>query len=124
MASSDIWFVYDGECPICQIGATYYKVRQAVGQLHTVDARTEANHPVMLEVNQAGLDLDEGMVIKFENQLYQGEQALILMAKLGADAGAFNKVNNFLFQSAPLARLLYPAMKGARNLALKFKGVG
>ena len=41
-----IYFVYDGECPICQMGADLYKVRQSVGELKTVDARTEKNHPI------------------------------------------------------------------------------
>jgi len=119
-----IWFVYDGECPICQIGASFYQVRQSIGQLHTVNAREEKQHPIMLEVNRAKLNLDEGMVIKYQDKLYQGQDALHLMAKLGADSGLLNRMNNLLFQSKSLAVLCYPAMKAARNLALKIKGVG
>lgn len=119
-----IYFVYDGECPICQMGASLYKVRQSVGELKTVDARTEKDHPVMQEVNQARLNLDEGMVIKYNDQLYQGESALHLMATLGADSGWFNHVNNTLYKSKTLAKLSYPFMKGARNVALKLKGAG
>ncbi len=118
----NIWFVYDGECPLCQMGATLYKVRQSVGQLHTVDARTEKNHPVMQEITQAGLNLDQGMVIKYQEQLYQGEAALTIMATLGEDAGWFNKINNRLFQSKALAKRCYPFMRGARNVALALKG--
>ena len=119
-----IYFVYDGECPICQRGASLYKVRQSVGELKTVDARTEQDHPVMQEVNKARLNLDEGMVIKYNDQLYQGEEALHLMATLGVDSGWFNHVNNTLYKSRTLAKLSYPFMKGARNIALKLKGVG
>lgn len=119
-----IYFVYDGECPICQMGADLYKVRQSVGEVKTVDARTEKDHPVMQEVNQAGLNLDEGMVIKYNNQLYQGKEALHIMAILGADSGWFNHVNNTLYKSRTLAKLSYPFMKGARNIALKLKGAG
>lgn len=121
---NDVWFVYDGECPICQMGATLYKVRKAVGQLHTIDARTQKNHPVMQEVNQAGLNLDAGMVIKYRGKLYQGDGALSIMAQLGDDSGWFNKVNNALFQSKLLAKLCYPSMRMARNVALKLKGAG
>jgi len=120
----DVWFVYDGECPICQMGVALYKVRQSVGQLHTVEARTEKNHPVMVEVNLAGLNLDEGMVIKYQGQLYQGDGALHLMAQLGDDTGWLNKVNNSLFKSRWLATLCYPFMRIARNIALKLKGSG
>jgi len=122
--SEVIYFVYDGECPICQMGADLYKIRQSVGELITVDARTEKDHPVMLEVNKARLNLDDGMVIKYNNQLYQGEGALHIMATLGADKGWFNHLNNTLYKSKTLAKVSYPFMKGARNIALKLKGAG
>lgn len=119
-----MYFVYDGECPICQMGASLYKVKKSVGELRTVDARIEKDHSVMREVNQARLNLDEGMVIKYNDQLYQGEEALHLMATLGADSGWFNHINNTLYKSRALAKLSYPFMKGARNMALKLKGAG
>jgi predicted DCC family thiol-disulfide oxidoreductase YuxK len=122
--TDNIWFVYDGECPICTIGATFYKIRQSVGELHVVDARKEKQHPVMHEINAAGLDLDEGMVIKYRDRLYHGRDALLLMAKLGTDKGMFNKINNGLFQFEPLAKLAYPFMKLTRNVAITLKGVG
>jgi predicted DCC family thiol-disulfide oxidoreductase YuxK len=122
--TNTIYFVYDGECPICQMGASLYQVRQSVGELKTVNARTEKDHPVMQEINQARLNLDKGMVIKYNNQLYQGAEALQLMATLGADSGWFNHVNNTLYKSKTLAKLSYPFMRGARNVALKLKGAG
>ncbi|MFK7903014.1 MAG: DCC1-like thiol-disulfide oxidoreductase family protein [Nitratireductor sp.] len=117
-----IWFVYDGECPICQMGADLYKLRQSVGELITVDARMQKDHPVMIQINQAQLNLDQGMVVKYKGALYQGEDALYLMAKLGAEEGWFNRVNNTLYKSKFLVKVSYPFMKSARNMALKFKG--
>lgn len=122
--AEDIWFVYDGECPICQMGASLYAVRQSVGRLHTVDARMEKGHPVYKEVNAAGLDLDRGMVIKYRNRLHQGDEALHIMAMLGAESGWFNRANNRLFRHKMLAKLCYPFMRGARNVALAVKGSG
>lgn len=117
-----IWFVYDGECPICQMGASLYQVKQSVGVLHTVDARTEREHPVMMEVNQAGLNLDQGMVVKYQGQLYQGKGALLIMAQLGADDGFYNKVNNILFRSPTLSAFAYPIIRSARNMLLTVLG--
>ncbi len=119
-----LYFVYDGECPICQLGASSYGVRQSVGELVTVDARTEAEHPVMQDVRTAGLNLDEGMVLKYQGRLYQGDDALALMARLGADNNLLNAINNRLFRSPRVASACYPAMRLARRLALKLKGVG
>lgn len=124
VSKADIWFVYDGECPICQMGASLFKVRDNVGTLYTVDARTEKDHPVMCEVNDAKLNLDEGMVIKYQGALYQGEDALHLMAKIGAKDMGFNRLNSVLFRSKTLTKLSYPFMRGGRNLALKLKGAG
>jgi predicted DCC family thiol-disulfide oxidoreductase YuxK len=123
-SKSTIIFVYDGECPLCQMGASLFKVRQAVGELQTIDARTEGDHPIMQEIIAAQLNLDEGMVVKYHNRLYQGDAALNLMAHIGADSGLFNRVNRLLFRSEKLAKACYPFMRTARNIALSLKGVG
>lgn len=119
-----IWFVYDGECPICQMGASLYKVRQSVGEIITINGRTETDHPVMIEINDAQLNLDVGMVIKYHDTLYQGAKALHLMANLGADEGYFNRINNKLHRSQFRATICYPFMRAARDLALFLKGAG
>lgn len=92
--------------------------------LHTVDARTEKDHPVMLEINRAGLNIDEGMVVKYEGELYHGKKALKLMATLGADTGWMNRINNRVFQFGWVGSIAYPLMKAGRNMALAVKGVG
>ena len=120
----DIWFVYDGECPICQLGADLFKVRQAVGALHTIDARTEKDHPIMAEINEAKLNLDDGMVLKYGGMLYQGDEALIIMAYIGDSKDLFNGMNRTLFRTRILSKLCYPFMKLGRDIALKIKGVG
>jgi len=118
-----IWFVYDGECPICQMGASLYKVRKNFGKLITVDARTERDHWLVAKINSAGLDLDEGMVICFHDRLYHGNDALRVMAEMGSGQGIYNRFNELLFKSPTLARLLYPVIRGARNGLLRLRGV-
>lgn len=61
-----LYFLYDGDCPICQMAADHYELRQSVGQFQTIDARSERDHLILLEIEAAGLDLDEGMVLKYE----------------------------------------------------------
>ena len=118
----DIWFVYDGECPICQMANSLYKVKKNVGKLHTVDARTDLQHPIMQDINLERLNLDEGMVIKYRNKLYQGQAALQIMATLGANEGFYNKTSNLLFRSNILSTLSYPLLRATRNLALVLLG--
>lgn len=118
-----VWFVYDGQCPLCLMGATHFKVREAVGELNLLDARKEPEHPLMQEINRLGLSLDDGMVIKFKDTHYQGADALHVMAMLGTNSGWFNRFNGHLFKSKTLAKLLYPSFRGTRNLLLKLRSI-
>jgi predicted DCC family thiol-disulfide oxidoreductase YuxK len=119
-----IWFVYDGQCPICQTAAAAFQVRKAAGALHLVDARADLSHPVLAEVNAAHLDLDQGMVIKYGGRLYHGADALHLMALIGSEHGWLNRMNALLFRSKSAAGFAYPFMRAARNLAIALKGSG
>ncbi|MES2985268.1 MAG: DCC1-like thiol-disulfide oxidoreductase family protein [Pseudomonadota bacterium] len=123
LADRHVWFVYDGQCPLCLMGATHFRIKQAAGTLHLLDAREHPNHPLMDEINARGINLDEGMVIKLEQVLYHGVDALHIMALLGTRSGWFNRINTALFKSKRLSALLYPSFRGARNLMLKLKGV-
>lgn len=123
VGKDEVWFVYDGQCPLCMMGATHFKVREAVGAVYLLDARTQPEHPLMQEMNRLHINLDEGMVIKFRNTCYQGAEALHVMAMLGTNLGWFNRLNACLFKSRTLSAWAYPAFRGARNLILKLKGI-
>lgn len=123
VSTGDVWFVYDGQCPLCTMGSTHFKVRAAVGKLHLLDAREQPDHLLMQEINRLGLNLDEGMVIKFKNTCYQGADALHIMAMLGTDSGWFNRINACMFRSKTLSALFYPSFRSARNLLLKLRSV-
>lgn len=120
----ELWFVYDGACPVCTLGAWFYRVRREVGVLHGVDVRADPDHAIIQEIRQVGLNLDEGMIIKFQDKLYHGQEALILMAQLGADTGVLNKLNNRLFRRRWATKACYPLMKLTRRLALFLNGRG
>lgn len=122
-ARGDVWFVYDGDCPVCRMSAHALRIRQSVGELHLVNARTDLDHPVLQEVNRQGLDLDQGMVLKFGERLYHGDDALVMTALLGGEQGWKNRINAMLFRHKWLARFSYPLMRGTRRLLLLVLGV-
>lgn len=117
-AQQQIWFVYDGDCPLCKHAALALKIKQSYGRLYLVNAREESNHPVMVEINTLGLDLDEGMIIYDGNRFYHGKQALSFMAKFGDSRGVFNLINKALFWSSSIANITYPWLRGVRNYLL------
>ena len=119
----DVWFIYDGDCPICRMAAESLRIKQSVGALHLVNAREANAHPLIEEINALGIDLDEGMGLKFQGRHYHGRDALHMMAILGSRYGWFNRMNALLFRSKTVAGLCYPTMRATRNLLLRMKGV-
>lgn len=119
----EIYFIYDGECPLCAYAAQAFRIKQSVGNLVLINARDEDQHPWVKKVNDRGLDLDEGMAILYQDNIYHGQDALHLMGLIGTDIGWFNKVNTFLFRSKPVSRCCYPIMRAVRNVLLSIKGV-
>jgi predicted DCC family thiol-disulfide oxidoreductase YuxK len=115
------WLVYDGECPLCTAWCLRARIRDAVGELHLVDARQPG--PLMDEITAAGLDIDQGMVLKFEDVLYYGPDAIWMMSLLGTRVGWFNRLNHWCFGSAKRARFFYPVGKAIRTLVLKVLGI-
>lgn len=112
-----IWLLYDTACPACDYYCNLVRIRESVGELVLVDAREPG--PLLDEVTALGLDIDQGMVLKVDAQLYYGADAIHALALLGSDNGFFNRINYQVFRSARLARVLYPVLRACRNLLLK-----
>jgi predicted DCC family thiol-disulfide oxidoreductase YuxK len=116
-----LWLVYDGECPLCSAWCKRARVRDAVGELHLVDARQPS--PLMDEITALGLDIDQGMVLKFQNVLYYGPDAIRMMSLLSTPAGWFNRLNAWFFGGVRRANFFYPLGKFFRNVTLKALGI-
>jgi predicted DCC family thiol-disulfide oxidoreductase YuxK len=84
---ADVWFAYDGDCPICTRAAQYLRIKESLGNLQLVNARDDREHPFIQEINNRVLNLDDGMVLKFREACYHGEDALHMMALLGSNRG-------------------------------------
>ena len=121
---NDVWFIYDGECPICCVAANGLAIKETIGKLNLLNARENNNHPLMLEINSRGLNLDKGMVIKVNDNYFHGADALQVMGLIGTNQGWFNRMNYLFLRSKFSSRLFYPFLKGTRNLLIKLKGVG
>jgi predicted DCC family thiol-disulfide oxidoreductase YuxK len=114
------WIIYDGECPFCANYMRLTKLKASIGPVRLIDAR--AGGPEVEFVKAQGLDLDEGMAMVYEGQLYHGGDCLNVMAMLSSDSGVFNKISAWVFKSKGRARALYPTLKCGRNLALHLLG--
>ena len=115
--AADVLLVYDGECPACSRYGQIVRVREDVGRLVVVDAREDT--PIMREITAAGLDIDEGMVLKLGDELYYGSDAIHMLAMIGSRSGPLNRLNYRLFSSPRVARALYPVLRAGRGVLLK-----
>jgi predicted DCC family thiol-disulfide oxidoreductase YuxK len=120
-AQEDVWLVYDHECPVCRTYCQYARIRETVGRLRLVDARQPG--PLMDEITAAGLDIDQGMVLKMRGQMYYGADAIQMLSLLGTRSGWFNRLCFVFFGTRLGARIFYPTGKAFRNALLKLLGI-
>ncbi|WP_265519077.1 DCC1-like thiol-disulfide oxidoreductase family protein [Nitratireductor luteus] len=118
--AEEVLLVYDRECPACDVYCRMVHIQPSAGTLRIVNARDP--NPVMEEITEAGLDIDQGMVVKKDGRLYYGGEAIHVLAGLSSRTGVFNRMSYYLFRSRTAAHLLYPPLRACRNLLLKALG--
>lgn len=117
---SGVVLVYDRECPVCSAYVRMMRIRNDIGRLELVNARESS--PIMDEITAAGLNIDQGMVLKMNNRLYFGADAIHMLSLISTRFGWFNRLNHGIFGSPTLSKMLYPVARGGRNLLLKLLG--
>ncbi len=114
---TDLFLVYDKECPACNYYCKLVRVRESVGNLVLVDARESSS--LMNEITAAELDIDQGMVFIVGDRMYYGADAIHALSIMSTRSGVFNRVTYWVFKSKVLSGILYPILRAARNLFLK-----
>ena len=117
MDSTQIYLVYDRECPVCEAYCRMICVREAAGVLRLVNARDASE--IMDEITAKGFDIDEGMVLKVGNALYYGADAIHVLSLMSSRTGAFNRLTYWIFRSKGRSAVLYPLFRFFRNLLLR-----
>ena len=118
----DLALIFDRECPVCTAYSCSVGVDegQAAG-VNRVNAR-DADHELVRQAKEAGLDLDDGMVVVHRGKLYHGADALNIMARLAPNRGIGNRLNKLLFGNPTIARLSSPVLRAGRNTLLRLLG--
>jgi predicted DCC family thiol-disulfide oxidoreductase YuxK len=120
MSDAKMVVIYDGECPFCRSYVRLMALRNRVGEVDVVDARSD--DPRVVNVQERGYDLNEGMIAVYGGKIYYGSDAIALISTLSANAGAVQMILSKLLGNSTRARLLYPVMKFARRITLKALG--
>ncbi|OHV72773.1 DCC1-like thiol-disulfide oxidoreductase family protein [Ensifer sp. LCM 4579] len=112
--------VYDGDCVFCQNYVRFMRLRDAVGPVELLDARS--GDPRVAAFQRAGYDLNEGMLFVFDDRVYHGDEAVNLLAILSSPSSLFGWLNRAILSSRLAARLIYPALKLGRRITLRLRG--
>jgi predicted DCC family thiol-disulfide oxidoreductase YuxK len=115
-----VYIVYDGECPFCSRYVKVIRLRDAIGPIALVNAREE--HPILQEVRDLGMDLDQGMATKISGRWYFGSECVHILAMLTSSSGFFNRLNAKVFKSPAFTKLIYPVLRTGRNTTLRLLG--
>ena len=117
MQNKNILLVYDKECPLCDNYCQMVRIQKSIGTLILVNARDKSE--VMDEVTRLGLDIDQGMVLKMQEKIYYGADAIHALALISSRSGFLNRLSYWLFSNKYIAAILYPLFKFFRNMLLK-----
>ena len=114
-----VQIVYDGDCPFCRAYAGMVRLQENYS-VELINAREP--HPLVDEATEKGLDLDEGMIVVLEDKFYHGDDAMTRMALMTTKSSLLRRLTKWTFTSPGRSRLLYPILRGGRNMSLKVLG--
>lgn len=121
MAENENFLIYDGDCPFCSNFVKLTRLRETVGTIRIVNARDASSQ--LDEALSAGFVIDEGMLLKIDDQYYHGADCMNRIALLTSRSGFINKTILFIFRSHRLSQILYPILRFFRNTTIKLLGV-
>ena len=107
--SSAVLIIYDGDCTFCNLYTQLLQLQQSVG----VRVQYYA---------QRGYDLNEGLLVVTQGQVYAGAAAMHWLSHHLLDNGIFATLHRWAFNHAWLARLMYPLLKLGRRWWLALRG--
>jgi predicted DCC family thiol-disulfide oxidoreductase YuxK len=113
--------IYDGACIFCDAYVRLLALREAVGPVELIDARS--GDPRLRAYESAGYDLNEGMLFEYNGTVYFGADAVNILATLSTPVSTFNRINGALLSKQLVARFFYPIFKFCRTITLKLRRV-
>ncbi|GGA28525.1 thiol-disulfide oxidoreductase DCC family protein [Neptunicoccus cionae] len=112
--------VYDGDCPFCARYVRFIRLKDTLGAVELVDARSD--DPAVEQVRATGVDLNDGMALIDGDRIFFGDECIHRLALMSTPSGMFNRINASVFRSPTLSKLLYPVLKTGRAITLRLMG--
>ena len=113
--------IYDGQCPFCSYYAQLVRLKKSVGDIELISAR-EFDKKTLDEYESQGYNIDEGMLVEYQDRLYYGSDALHIISILSNQSGFFNSIVSKIFKYKNFSAIIYPFLKFGRAITLRFLG--
>ena len=120
--SSDLTFIYDGECPFCNQFAELLEVKSKLKNISILDGR---KNPILINsLLEKGYDIDKGAILQIGEDIFHGAEAINkISSKITNPSSSLLKVLSNIFKSTKRTKLIFPFLIRARRFALISKGV-
>ena len=120
--SSNLIFIYDGECPFCNHFAELIEIKSQIENITIIDGRK--NIGIINSLLEKGYDLDKGAILLKKNKIYHGAEAINTICKdINNPSSNLLKILSNIFKSNKRATLFFPFLIIARRFTLIAKGV-
>ena len=120
--SSDLTFIYDGECPFCNHFAELIEIKSKITKISILDGRK--NLSLINSLLKKGYDIDQGAILLKGDEIFHGAEAInTICMQIHNPSSSLLKTLSIIFKSNKRTKLLFPFLVRARRFALISKGV-
>lgn len=114
MKINQIIIFYDEECPFCKNYTNFLKLKKSF-DLKLIDAR---KNKIEIENICKNLDINDGFVVVYENQCYQGANALEVLNSAVDKTTILGKLHFFFAYENTFSKFLYKILFILRKFIL------
>ena len=120
--STNLTFIYDGECPFCNHFAELLELKSKINNISILDGRK--NPKIINSLLEKGYDLDKGAILLKNNDIFHGAEAInTICNQINNPSSSLLKLLSHIFKSNKRTNILFPFLVIARRFALISKGV-
>ena len=112
--------VYDGDCIFCQNYVSFLRLRENVGPVELLDARS--GDPRVERLWHEGYDLNEGMIFVHDGTVHYGPEAMRMLSELSGDPSLAGRARDQILSRGRIVNFAYPLLKLGRRLTLLARG--
>ena len=118
---STVQIIYDDECPVCRNYTHMLNLRRHFDKIELINAR-DVDNKLVREMTDRGYDLDLGMILKIDDSVYYGADAMHVLSVLATPSGLMSRLTYAIFRSPTFAKAIYPMLRNGRLLLLRVLG--